>query len=166
MVDICPTRCLLGATLAACLITGCRGTAAETGSAYRQVRIRGLPVQARVDPDSGTIAWRALTCMNPACPAAGQEGAPYLFANVTPGATIGEGGEVMMPAPQSADYEIPQPKCPVCGAGGESVVPYDPPDLRLQMMDLQTELENTRRARDEGRPSGRTPTASAHPRRS
>lgn len=144
--------------------SGCSSlTANEAATPYRQIRIAGPPALARVDPRSGAIAWLALTCMNPTCQGKGFGGEPYLFADVTSGATVGADGEVAAPPPASVEYEVPLHACPVCGASGEAIAPYDPPDIRVRLMELQTELENARALRSAAEQAGRPSAAPLRP---
>ena len=106
---------------------------------------------ACVDPQTGRIAFRALTCLNPDCPGRGKGGGPHLFVYETEEASIGPAGEVVWSTkPLPPEAEFPGIACPACGQV-IFVRYYEPPEVILRRQALEKELREVREARQEAR---------------
>jgi len=94
------------------------------------------------DHETGKLAWRALTCRNPACPGRGSQGGPDIFVHAPAGAVLDAAGDVHVPGvPQPA-----VPPCPKCGKH-ESVCEYELPEIAKRRAELEEELLVSRATR-------------------
>jgi hypothetical protein len=125
---------------------------------YRQAHLPGPPLFARVDPQSGKIAWRALACLRPGCGVDASRQEPRLFANVIEGVTISPDQLVRVPESKTgAPLDLPVSTCPVCGASGTVIVPYEAPERVRRRQELEAELGRVRGIRSAAERSGQPP---------
>lgn len=105
-----------------------------------------------IDPATGQIAWRAMTCYNPDCPGRGKGGGPLLFVRPNKTMSIGPEGKIVI----SGEQDIAEPDkcvCPACGSGG-FVAAYDPPESFVRNRQLDDEMRTIARAYHEAEASG------------
>ena len=94
------------------------------------------------DTETGKLAWRAHTCMNPACPSGASQAGPYLFVHAPAGAKLDAAGDVHVPgAPQPA-----VPPCPKCGKD-QWVCEFELPEVVRRRAELEEELQASRAVR-------------------
>jgi hypothetical protein len=93
-----------------------------------------------VDPQSGVVAWEALTCRNPLCRGRDPSGGPYLFTQPIARIRPGTDGKIANP---TLDLEESQRQpCPACGRV-ESVAVYEPPEVASERAQLMQELRES-----------------------
>ena len=96
---------------------------------------------AIVDPKTGKLAWQAMICLNPDCPARGPGGGPLLFVSPVAGVSIGPNGEVV---DQSGQPDLSKsPNCPICNRWEYCRV-YEVPESTARYRALMQELIETR----------------------
>jgi hypothetical protein len=92
----------------------------------------------------GQLAYPAMTCINPDCPAQGKgdNGLPFLFIREFKEVRQGADGEIIWP-------ENPEvtavPVCPACKQN-DTIRPYELPSTARRMQDLAQELQSAREA--------------------
>jgi len=102
---------------------------------------------AVVHGDPGRIAWRALTCWNPACLGKGKAGGPVLFVHPLKHASLGTDGKLRWRTLDEKELSAMSPVvCPVCAMPGH-VRPYDTPQVELRRQQLTEEMEAARKVR-------------------
>lgn len=107
---------------------------------------------AIVDPKTRKLAWQAMVCLNPDCPARGPGGGPLLFVSPVAGVSIGPNGEVV---DQSGQPDISKsPNCPVCRRWEYCRI-YELPESMARSRELMQELIKTREAAMAQRRAGR-----------
>ncbi|MCE9544523.1 MAG: hypothetical protein K8T25_03225 [Planctomycetia bacterium] len=106
---------------------------------------------AVVEPKTRTLAWQALNCLNPDCPARGPGGGPFLFVSPVKGFSVGPNGELVI---ESVEPEMKSPNCPVCGSSNYVRV-YEMPEAIARHRELMKELMKTREAALAQRRAGR-----------
>lgn len=118
---------------------------------------------AYADPQTGQIAWRALTCFNPKCPGTGKGGGPLLFVRPYKNTFLGPDGKLVMGPGDDSDLEKPC-VCPACGLT-DFIRTYDPPESELRSRQLAQEMQSIYQVLHEAEKSGqvaqfpgRTPT--------
>ncbi|MCE9553180.1 MAG: hypothetical protein K8T91_07350 [Planctomycetes bacterium] len=98
---------------------------------------------AIVDPKTGKLAWQAMICLNPDCPARGPGGGPLLFVSPVAGVSIGPNGEVV---DQSGQPDFSKsPNCPICKRWEYCRV-YEVPESTARYRELMQELIKSREA--------------------
>jgi len=91
-----------------------------------------------IDPATGQIAWRAMTCYNPECMGRGKGGGPLLFVRPNKAMVLGADGKIFI----TKDEDIAEPDkclCPACGSGG-FIAAYDPPESFIRNRQLDEEM--------------------------
>ena len=89
---------------------------------------------AMQDPETGQLAWRAMTCKNPKCPSAAQPG-PHIFAHSVAGATVDSEGVIQAKGPP----DVLTPVCPACKRRN-TVEEYVLPEVVKRHAELDEEL--------------------------
>ena len=90
---------------------------------------------------AGKLAWQAMICLNPDCPARGPGGGPLLFVSPVAGVSIGPNGEVV---DQSGQPDLSKsPNCPICNRWEYCRV-YEVPESTARYRALMQELIETR----------------------
>jgi len=88
------------------------------------------------DPQTGKLAWRALTCTNPDCSSRASRPAPFIFVHSVRGARVDEAGEVQADCPPGDLI----PVCPACRRS-DRVEEYVLPEVLRRQAELDAELE-------------------------
>jgi hypothetical protein len=106
-----------------------------------------------IDPATGQIAWRAMTCYNPDCPGQGKGGGPLLFCRPNKSMVLGADGKIVI----TREQDIAEPDkctCPACGSGG-FVAAYDPPESFIRNRQLDEEMRNIAKLYHESERTGK-----------
>lgn len=90
-------------------------------------------------PGSRRVAWRALTCFNPACRAVGRGGGPFLFTIEYSWVTVDRDGAVRIGEPNIEELNR-RHVCPACGSG-EYICPYELPQTIVRERQLREQLK-------------------------
>ena len=100
----------------------------------------------------GQLAYPAMTCINPECPAKGKgdNGAPYLFVREFKDVQQGPDGQIIWPANPEITAD---PVCPACQQNG-TIRPYVLPSTARRMDELKAELAAARQAYTVARQQG------------
>jgi hypothetical protein len=100
----------------------------------------------------GQLAYPALTCINPACPAQGKgdNGEPFLFVREFKDVMQGPDGQVIWPANPEITAD---PVCPACQQNG-TIRPFVLPSTARRMEQLKAELDSARTAHAAARQQG------------
>lgn len=93
---------------------------------------------AAADSATRRVAWRAMTCCNPACRAQGRGGGPFLFTIEWSWITVGRDGQLNIGQPNPAEMNRPV-LCPACGSG-DFIRFYDLPETLVRERELKAEL--------------------------
>lgn len=107
----------------------------------------------------GQLAYPALTCINPQCPAKGQgdDGDPFLFVREFKDVRQGPDGQIIWPENPEITAD---PVCPACRQNG-TIRPYVLPSTQRRMGELQAELQQARQAYQIAKSQG-LPRAAGH----
>ncbi len=117
---------------------------------YRPIYVNGYYRLVYEEPTSKKLARRGMTCTHPDCNGQGHEGGPFVFPDVQ----VDADGKVI----NLMD------RCPACNRTG-TIDRYSPPDVIRRRAELQAQLAEIRRLRDEARNNGTAmPTMSTSPR--
>lgn len=112
---------------------------------------------AAADSATRRVAWRAMTCFNPACRAVGKGGGPFLFTVEWSWVTYGSDGKLRVGQPDWEEGRRPIP-CPACGSP-EYVRAYDLPETLVRERELRAELMKSYNALVEAAAKRRSPPA-------
>jgi hypothetical protein len=122
---------------------------------YRPTAAYDPPPNANYDQASGRWTWPARQCRNPACRA--QTGKPLLFVYEIPGVTLGDVGQPVYPD----DAAMGGATCPRCNQTNIHV--HVLPEAAARRAELETELAESRAARQRAREQRTAPSGDHRP---
>lgn len=116
---------------------------------------RTTSMRASVDPQTGEIAWRGMTCYNPDCPGRGKGGGPLMFVDKSPHVHIDANNQVVFDYVEIKPLVDDKPPvvCPSCGRV-EFLEFYCSAETEVRRRQLYQELNDVRAARGKAHAAG------------